>query len=511
MPFRSISRCLVSFFSTNTTKTISKDSSLFARIGGDQTFDKLLSHFTEKLSKNGTLLFYFKKMKPEAFLSHQRQILSVILGKELKYSLKDLRLHHISLEIREADFDFLTKELSLSLKELGIRDELIEEALGHIEKQRRFIIAQTLFQKLGNDDARIKEITASFFTSVLKDAELRHFFLAFDVKKLQSSYAQYFSQLFGGPHKYVGKDLQVFHKGFELTNRHFYLYKRYLARALRNCRVDARTSEEALHRLEKLRNIVLNTGSTLEKLGDEQGLREIIESFFEKVKEDPLLSRVFQELSAAETQLLCEKLKDFLSFELGEPSRKGNIKENTESSAKEIERKDLKQAHWRLHLSDFHVDAFKNCMQKVLKDRNLEDSVIRDVIWVFERKRREVCAVNIFEIIGGEPTIAEMAATLWRKVRKNDRLQSFFEKHSDEELRYILRSMLSYALGGPRAFRGKDIRACHGVLKVEEREFEEMKRLVRETLGEMGVVASLIEQQMNVFESRREDVVVLRF
>lgn len=68
--------------------------------------------------------------------------------------------------------------------------------------------------------------------------------------------------------------------------------------------------------------------------------------------------------------------------------------------------------------------------------------------------------------------------------------------------------MLSYALGGPRAFRGKDIRVCHEHLKIENKHFDEMKKIIAKVLKDMGIVETLIQQQMRVFDTRRMDVIV---
>lgn len=474
--FVSYFRCQ-SFFSTNTSQTIPKDSPLFDQLGGEASYQKACSIFDSKIKKNPILMQYFKKISNSLFLEHQKNILSVVFGKEFKYSLKDMKNHHSSHFIREMDFDLLIKEVKATLKELSTSEKLIQEGIGHLDKMRRFIIAQSLYQKLGGEEIKIKEIVNIFFSQVLKDHELRHFYLSFDTHKLQEKYTKYLISMFGGSHKYSGKDLRLAHANIELTDRHFYLYKRHLSQALRILKYDPKIIEEVLHKMERLRTMILNSKMPFDELGGKNGIAEIVDTWFLKITNDPLLRSTFKDV---DIQQLKEKLLEFLCQELG-------------SNEKNVIR-DLKLVHAKFHLTDFHVDAFKDCMQKTLEERNVDDWLIRDVLWVLEKNRRDVCTTNIFEIIGGENTINELTKNMLHNVRANDRLSLFFKNHDDKELKYILRSMLSYALGGPRAFRGKDIRVCHEHLKIENKHFDEMKKIIAKVLKDMGIVETLIQQ-----------------
>ena len=484
--FRPLSR-----FSTNTSQAIPTDSTLFSRLGGDDTYKKAYVIFNSKVKANHALIGYFKKTPLALINDHQKNILAVAFGKEIKYSLKDLKTYHNPYGIRETDFDHMISELVDTFSQLKLSQELVSEALGHLEKTRRFIIAQTLYQKMGGEDAKIKEMMGVFFGKILKDRELRHFYLNFDPTKLQESYTKYFIYMFGGPHKYSGKELRLCHQNMELTDRHFYLYKKHMSESMRTCKYDPQIIEEAIHKMERQRTSVLNSQTPFEELGGKFGIKQIVEAWFNKLLNDPLLKPIFRDI---DIEKLIEKQTEFLSHELG----------NNEK----IHIKDLKSAHAKYNLSDFHLDAFKKWIKATLEEQNIDDNLVRDVLWILEKYRRDVCPVNIFDIIGGESTVVEITNLMTKKVRAHNHLSVFFKAHNDEELGYILRSMLSYALGGPRAFRGKDIRVCHEHLKIVNRDFEEMKKILEQVLHELGIVDSLIGQLMRVFEMRRSDVVV---
>ena len=478
------------FFFTNTTHAIPTDSTLFNRLGGDDVYKKAYVLFNSKVKANYALIGYFKKTPLAQINEHQKNILAVAFGKEIKYSLKDLKNYHSHLSIRENDFDIMISELIDTFNVMHFSEELVSEALGHIEKMRRYIIAQTLYQKMGGEEAKIKEMMSLFFGRILKDSELRHFYLNVDPPKLQESYSKYFISMFGGPHKYSGKELRLCHQNMELNDRHFFLYKKHLSDSMSQCKYDPQIIEEAVHKMERQRTAVLNSQTPFEELGGKFGIKQIIESWFSKILNDPLLKPIFREI---DVEKLMDKMTDFISHELG----------NNEK----ITIKDLKSVHAKYNLSDFHLDALKNWIKITLEEQNVGDGIIRDVLWILEKYRRDVCVVNIFDIIGGETTVAEITNLMTQKVRQHNHLSQFFKSKNDEELRNILRSMLGYSLGGPRAFRGKDIRVCHEHLKISNRNFEEMTKILEKVLHDMGIVDSLIGQLMRVFEMRRNDVV----
>jgi len=478
------------FFTTKTTQTIPSDSTLFNRLGGEDVLQKTYVVFNSKIKANHALISYFKKTPLDQINEHQKIILAVAFGKEIKYSFKEMKIYHSPHSIREGDFDILINELIETFSLMKFSEELVSEALGHIEKMRRFIIAQTLYQKMGGEEAKLKQMMGVFFEKILKDSELRHFYLNFDSQKLQESYTKYFISMFGGPHKYAGKDLKLCHQNMELTDRHFYLYKKYMSDSMRLCKYDPQIIEEAIHKMERQRTSVLNYRTPFEELGGKFGIQQIVESWFHKVLNDPLLKPIFSEI---DIEKLMEKLTDFMSHDLG----------NNEK----IAIKDLKSVHAKYNLSDFHLDSFKNWIKITLEEQNVSNDLVRDLLWILEKYRRDVCSVNIFDIIGGESTVVEITILMTQKVRAHNHLSVFFIEKNDEELKNILRSMLSYSLGGPRAFRGKDIRVCHEHLKITNRNFEEMKMILEKVLHDMGIVDSLIGQLMRVFEMRRPDVV----
>ena len=56
----------------------------------------------------------------------------------------------------------------------------------------------------------------------------------------------------------------------------------------------------------------------------------------------------------------------------------------------------LRIIHSHFYLSDLHLDAMRECLEKALKSQNMPHSLIRDIVWALEKERREV--IKIIEL-----------------------------------------------------------------------------------------------------------------
>jgi truncated hemoglobin YjbI len=92
-------------------------------------------------------------------------------------------------------------------------------------------------------------------------------------------------------------------------------------------------------------------------------------------------------------------------------------------------------------------------------------------------------------------------------VKFHYRLAKFFKNLTDEQLVQLMKHLLTYSVGGRRAYRGRDMKNAHEYLQIKEEHFLDMKHLVRETFKELGVVDSLILQVLKIYDDKRRYVV----
>ena len=117
---------------------------------------------------------------------------------------------------------------------------------------------------------------------------------------------------------------------------------------------------------------------------------------------------------------------------------------------------------------------------------------------------------SLYERIGGE--IAMMAAIdlFYEKVLADDVTRPFFEG-TDMDLQARKQvSFMSWAFGGPKEYRGRDLRAAHAHL-VEEQglsdlHFEAVTKHLEATLRELGIADDLVREALALIDDTRAQV-----
>ena len=474
------------FFSTLTKK------SLFHRLGGEPMMFKSLELFYNKVQADPVLVKYVRHIKVNKVVEHQKRIIMVAFGGQPGIEIGNIKTAHKKLFISDNEFDSLKDLLRETFEQLSVSNDLITQSLDHIEHFRTSIVADTIYQQMGGEKG-MKKLVDYQFEKILVDPELRLFFLTSNVDRVKMLMVSWLSKAFGGaPDLYQGRDLKEAHKNLELTDRHFYLMKKHLAWGFHKCGANSAIIDKALDIIEKDRSYVIGSKTTYEELGEDIGLKQMVDSMFRKAMTNPMLKGFF---TNENFERISQGFFEFMSKELGDPTKidNGNV--------------DLKMIHTKLTLMDYHLDALQNCMEETLKGKFMNPMVIRDVLWSMERFRRKVCNISIYDLIGGDHFIANAAIILQKKVKFHYRLAKFFKNLTDEQLVQLMKHLLTYSVGGRRAYRGRDMKNAHEYLQIKEEHFLDMKHLVRETFKELGVVDSLILQVLKIYDDKRRYVV----
>lgn len=479
---------LRSFLSSSKLYNFSdKKRSLYERLGGENKIYYAIDLFKEKMMADQALRKYFIQ-KNEKFISdHQQRAMLVTFGGDSGFSKEDIKKMHHKLDLHEKEFSLFLDHLRSTFSQMNIDEETIKESLDILKNYHNLIICDPLIVRIGGEE-KLKKILEHFYTKVVNDKELKSFYTAANLPKLIENQTRFLSICFGGNTKYFGQDVKWAHRNFNLNDRHFFVFKMHFAKSLRSFNLsEHEVIDKSLHYLEETRHLILNRKTAFEILGGEYSITVIVEKMFQKILLHPMLGPYFKDKNFP---LLIKNFSAFLIGELGGPktSYKGQ---------------DIKVLHSRMSLTDFHLDAMRDCLEKVLQEQNIEKSTVRDIVWALEKQRREVCASTIYDIIGGEETVLKATNLLVKKIRSHYLLGKFFEKKSEEEIKLIVRVKLVYALSGPRPFRGRDIKSAHQNVFIGENHFKDMKFLVAEALREVGVTESIILQILRVFDSKK--------
>ena len=459
-------------------------NTLFDRLGGEVALMRAIDIFHSKVSNDQSLSEYFKEF-PAQFKEHQRKTLTIAFGDPSGYTTRDIRSFHSVSHIKEKDWDNYMSYLKESLSQVVSDKASLSESVALIEKFKRVVVEKTVFERLGNNPQAIKDWVGTLFDKMLTDTETRDFFLNHSVPQIKKRLINYMINLLGGSVPKDYKDLRSAHKLMDLTDRHFYIFKKHLNDAMRFHNASSDIIDEVLFLIERKRTEVLNREKLYSLVGYDAGVTKIVDKMYDVIPDHPLLKSYFEEVDI-------EKVKAgqrrFIAGILGGPKYIG---------------KDMKSIHGKMNLADAHFDAFKAIFESTLKQlMHLSSDQIKDCTYQFEKQRRNVCSISLFELLGGEPSVLRIVQVMQKNLRENNLLKKFYESHDDSDMKAVLRAEIMHTLGGPLSFRERDIKSAHQGLFITKEQFKEYKNVVFQSMKEVGVVDNLIVQVIRILENK---------
>lgn len=117
--------------------------------------------------------------------------------------------------------------------------------------------------------------------------------------------------------------------------------------------------------------------------------------------------------------------------------------------------------------------------------------------------------MSLYQQIGGEPAIETALDVFYGKVMKDPRVSVFFDGLDVQRIKRKQKAFLTMAFGGPDQYDGRTLRAAHrrAVEKgLDEPVYEIFMGHFRETLQELELPESKIEEVMGIADNGRADV-----
>lgn len=116
---------------------------------------------------------------------------------------------------------------------------------------------QTLYEKVGGEEAVSKVVDYFYDELVLKDESVNHFFVDTDMEKQKSHQTKFISFALGGPKQYSGKSMAKAHEGLNLQPEHFNSIATHLHDALAHFGVPEADIQTALSKVATLKDDIL--------------------------------------------------------------------------------------------------------------------------------------------------------------------------------------------------------------------------------------------------------------
>src|SRR6184192_4122506 len=116
---------------------------------------------------------------------------------------------------------------------------------------------QSLYEKVGGEEAIAKVVDYFYSELVLKDNTVNHFFKETDMEKQRSHQTKFISFALGGPNQYSGQSMAKAHQGMDLQPEHFNAIVKHLHDALAHFGVNEADIDTALTKVASLRENIL--------------------------------------------------------------------------------------------------------------------------------------------------------------------------------------------------------------------------------------------------------------
>jgi hemoglobin len=114
---------------------------------------------------------------------------------------------------------------------------------------------------------------------------------------------------------------------------------------------------------------------------------------------------------------------------------------------------------------------------------------------------------SLYERIGGEPALMAAVDLFYSKVLDNELTRPFFESLDMEAQIRKQIAFMTWALGGPDAYKGRDLRVAHADLVknkgLTDAHFDAVVTSLKEALQELGVERELINEVLATVGSTR--------
>lgn len=120
-------------------------SSLFERIGGKDAVNAAVDVFYKKVLADERINKFFEGIDMNSQRRKQILFLTYAFGGPNNYNGENMRNAHAALVekgLNDSHFDAVLENLGMTLKELGVADDLIQEAAGIAETTRNDVLGK---------------------------------------------------------------------------------------------------------------------------------------------------------------------------------------------------------------------------------------------------------------------------------------------------------------------------------------------------------------------------------
>lgn len=113
---------------------------------------------------------------------------------------------------------------------------------------------------------------------------------------------------------------------------------------------------------------------------------------------------------------------------------------------------------------------------------------------------------SLFERIGGMKAVNAAVDIFYQKVIQDNRINHFFDKVDMVQQPAKMKAFLAYAFGGSSNYSGKDLRAAHAHMHLNEDHFNTVAEHLVNTLHELDVPQGMANEVMSIVAATKQEV-----
>jgi hemoglobin len=116
-------------------------------------------------------------------------------------------------------------------------------------------------------------------------------------------------------------------------------------------------------------------------------------------------------------------------------------------------------------------------------------------------------AKTLYEKYGGFKTVSRMVMDFYEKALDSDQIGDYFENVDMARLIDHQTKFMASLLGGPASYSDDRLQKVHASLNLTHEDFDEMARILRQTLVEHGLSNEDVNTVIAEIEARRRPIV----
>ncbi len=120
----------------------SQPSNLYNKIGGEQTIERIATHFVDEIGNDEIIVAYFEKSNVDRFHQSFKIHLCSLIDGPCKYEGDDLKEVHRGMNITEGDFNRIVDLLINAMRTAGLTHRERNRVLARVAPFRGEIIYQ---------------------------------------------------------------------------------------------------------------------------------------------------------------------------------------------------------------------------------------------------------------------------------------------------------------------------------------------------------------------------------